>query len=62
MPFSRYLYCKVKEAREDEISLILNSSEIEFLKSADVPMKKKENGTVNNYLVSSNLLKHLFCN
>ena len=41
MPFSRYLYCKVKEATQDEISLILNPSEIEFLKSADVPLKKK---------------------
>lgn len=62
MPFSRYLYCKVKEATQDEISLILNPSEIEFLKLADVPLKKNKNGVVNNYLVSSNLLKHLFCN
>lgn len=62
MPFSRYLYCKVKEATQDEISLILTPSEIEFLKSANVPLKKNKNGVKDNYLVSSNLLKHLFCN
>lgn len=62
MLFTRYLYCKVNEAKQDEIPLLLDSSEIEFLKSFNVPMKPNKDGGANNFLVSSNLLKHLFCN
>lgn len=42
MPFSRYLYAKVKEATQDEILLFLNPMEIDFLKSYHVPLRKKE--------------------
>ena len=55
MLFTRYLYCKVNEAKQDEIPLLLDSSEIEFLKSFNVPMKPNKDGGVNNFLVSSNL-------
>ena len=62
MPFSRYLYSKVKEATQDNISLVLTQTEIEFLKFHHIPFEKNSNNEIPSYTVSSKLIKCLFCN
>lgn len=62
MPFSHYLYGKVKEAKTDLIVLILNEEEIKFLKNFNISFSQSDDiESESRYIVNSKQLKDLFC-
>ena len=61
LPFFHYLTQKVREASQDEISLILSTEDISHLTSNGVPLTAfVGNDGVTRYKVSSSLLKEIF--
>ena len=60
LPFSRYLYSKVKESNSKFSNLILNQDEINFLSCFEVDFYPVDN--TNTYCVNCDKLRKLFCN
>ena len=61
LPFFYYLTQKVREASQDEISLILSTEDISHLTSNGVPLTEiVGNDGITRYKVSSSLLKEIF--
>lgn len=61
LPFFHYLTQKVREASQDEISLILSTEDISHLTSNGVPLTEiVRNDGITRYKVSSSLLKEIF--
>ena len=60
LPFSRYLYSKVRESEKKFSRLILNQGEIDFLNYYNInfyPLSKPD-----TYCVDCDKLRELFCN